>query len=883
MRLKRFAVRDFRKLAAGVEIDGIEPGLTVIVGDNEEGKSTLLKALQAAFFDRHGLTGKAIEDMMPFRMEGARPSIEVDFELAGTDYRLEKTFARNSAVSLEGGHGSWRGDAAEERLRELLGFSQPGRGPAGEQHRGLAGLLWVEQGRAFQPLGMNADSFSALRDAVEGEVGQVLGGARGQKLLKAVEERAGRYYTRTGREIASLRDSRTLVESLKAQCDDRRQKLAAYDEKVDRLDALRDRLARYRRDGVLAVAKAEADTADEDVRRLEAVEGRLKTATAQSEQARIAAQAAESDRKRRTDLVSECKASLKQAEAAASALNELEPERIEAERGLAEAQGRLDRRNRQRVATDAAADAARKARERADLTAELAALEDRLEQAEALHTALERQRRALVGIAVDDDTLRRLRGLSLDLERVRAALDAAAATVSFAPEADQAVLRDGGPVAVGEPVRIAEAATFRLQGFGAVEVAPGGQDSGRLVGELSRLEEELQGALRGLGQDSLAAAEAALRSKQELATQVERAQGELQGVAPDGVEHLREQVRDRRVALAAWRDESPALAPDAARIAEEEALTGRETAARAASQAEGERDAARRRHDHLRERWVEARAESRERAEAAAGVRRALEQARRQVTDEALDANAAAAAEALESRQADHQTLLTGRDDLVPERLLLEQQRAREAFEQLRERIGTDERQARDLSVELRALGQTGLAEDLERAEGECDIARRDLERTQRDAKAWKLLLETLRDAEHEAKETFLEPVRQRLHPYLGILFPDSDLRLDDALEIDALQRSGVAEPFASLSIGAREQLAVLTRLALADLLREKEQPALLILDDPLVNSDDGRFRAMALALRKAAAGMQIVVLTCHEARYETLGAPMVRLADCRA
>ena len=181
-------------------------------------------------------------------------------------------------------------------------------------------------------------------------------------------------------------------------------------------------------------------------------------------------------------------------------------------------------------------------------------------------------------------------------------------------------------------------------------------------------------------------------------------------------------------------------------------------------------------------------------------------------------------------------------------------------------------------------LGQRGLAEELEQKRGELAIARSDLERVEADAKAWKLLLETLRNAEQEAKETFLGPVRERLQPYLRMLFPETELRLsEDDLEIISLQRGGIEEPFATLSIGAREQVAVLTRLALADLLRERGRPVVLILDDPLVNSDDERFRRMELALRKAASSpLQIVILTCHEARYETMGAKIIRMADCQ-
>ena len=154
--------------------------------------------------------------------------------------------------------------------------------------------------------------------------------------------------------------------------------------------------------------------------------------------------------------------------------------------------------------------------------------------------------------------------------------------------------------------------------------------------------------------------------------------------------------------------------------------------------------------------------------------------------------------------------------------------------------------------------------------------------RTEADAKAWKLLLDTLRDNERTAKETFVEPVSTRLQPYLRMVFPETGLTLDgDDLEIARLRRGEFEEPFETLSVGAREQVAVLTRLALADLLRDKGRPVALIFDDPLVNTDDPRFGRMLLALRKAAAALQIVVLTWNEARYEALGAKTIRLADC--
>jgi ABC-type molybdenum transport system ATPase subunit/photorepair protein PhrA len=105
---------------------------------------------------------------------------------------------------------------------------------------------------------------------------------------------------------------------------------------------------------------------------------------------------------------------------------------------------------------------------------------------------------------------------------------------------------------------------------------------------------------------------------------------------------------------------------------------------------------------------------------------------------------------------------------------------------------------------------------------------------------------------------------------------------VDENIEITGLRRGSVIEPFGSLSLGTREQLAVLARLAFADLLHEKGQPAAVILDDAIVYADEERFKNMLLILAKAAKNLQVIVLTCHEHEYTGSGAHIIRLADCR-
>src|SRR3546814_19198961 len=81
---------------------------------------------------------------------------------------------------------------------------------------------------------------------------------------------------------------------------------------------------------------------------------------------------------------------------------------------------------------------------------------------------------------------------------------------------------------------------------------------------------------------------------------------------------------------------------------------------------------------------------------------------------------------------------------------------------------------------------------------------------------------------------------------------------------------------------GTQEQLAVLTRIAFADLLIEKGKPASLMLDDALVFADDDRFEVMLDILTEAAQRMQIIILSCRTSAYRGLDANRILRSDER-
>lgn len=196
----------------------------------------------------------------------------------------------------------------------------------------------------------------------------------------------------------------------------------------------------------------------------------------------------------------------------------------------------------------------------------------------------------------------------------------------------------------------------------------------------------------------------------------------------------------------------------------------------------------------------------------------------------------------------------------------------------LRQRSGDLER----LRGEQAIVDEEGRAGEVERAKAALETAEAEVERLQREIAALKLLIQTLAHVTESVRGRYLEPVAGAIAPYLAELFPDAAMAFRDGFSLEAITRAGEREDFETLSDGTREQLAVLVRMGFARLLAERGASAPLILDDPLVYSDDARLSAMCSALVKASSQYQIVLMTCRETAFAALPAHHLEMVPWR-
>lgn len=285
-----------------------------------------------------------------------------------------------------------------------------------------------------------------------------------------------------------------------------------------------------------------------------------------------------------------------------------------------------------------------------------------------------------------------------------------------------------------------------------------------------------------------------------------------------------------------------------------------------------ERDRARAQAEEMERAALRARAEADQAEKAAAEAARRLADERAREADEALRQRLERAEEELRraARERDASPAPTAEEIAAAEaelgRLEAEQKRTVQEDRRLAEDL-------REAETEARTLEAEGLDDRLAALAEECEQLERERRALERERDGLRLLDRMLAEEEERAKGEWAAPVGRTVGPWLATVLGAVSVEVDQGLGITTIRRGGRAEPVDILSAGTREQIAVLVRLAFADLLERQGKSAPVILDDALVFSDDERIARMFDVLTEAAKTLQIIVLTCRRDLFGRLPA----------
>ena len=127
--------------------------------------------------------------------------------------------------------------------------------------------------------------------------------------------------------------------------------------------------------------------------------------------------------------------------------------------------------------------------------------------------------------------------------------------------------------------------------------------------------------------------------------------------------------------------------------------------------------------------------------------------------------------------------------------------------------------------------------------------------------------------------KAYIRPLKDGIEQLGKIMFgSDFSIDLGDDWAILSCTRDAKTIPFEFLSVGMKEQLGILTRLAAARIVADQGGVPRII-DDALGFSDPGRLETMGAAITATGKDSQIILLTCTPGRFTHVGsAEVVRL-----
>ena len=849
MKLRSLRVNQFKMFMEPHCIGDIGDSLNVVAGPNEIGKSTVFDALRAALFETHSASGKWIRALQNDRSQGA-PQVELVFECDEGTYVLTKKFLSAPLAQLRCPDGAvLAGSAAEERLRSLFKFSGAVRGAASPESMGTWDVLWVKQGDSISNPGLSESARATLSDIVQSAATETIGGRQGRALLRTMTEQHNNVHTPTHRLKAGgrLKNAIDRVAELERQLEKLKTRQQETEQNLQSLNAAAEQLRQLNAGNLDSADKAELEKKKAELAGVEAYETNLGSAETERENCELKF----NDAQRKQDERLKGRDELRR-----------ESEQLQSEKEtLTEQQDKLKAKTQQINVFEVAA---------------FLILEERLREAEAVESRMVEAEGAAASILATDEAYQRVRDAQSELSDVAAQLRAAATRITFAidgvrqPEiqvdgrALTDVLRDET-----QPLQRVVPMGIDIAGIGRIHIDPNVGNPQDLLQRHEQADMELRSALSASDADSLEDARQKNLQRRGYLDQAQIVHNALAKLAPDGIEVLRNEVEARRDSLTDLPPDVWSEARDIPRSKTGESINDQITKLKVEE-------------SELRVLYASADKAVRERVEKIETQERDLKQTELVASDDQLASNVAAAKQAFITAVASYELLEAQRPEIASAEL-------KQQIEEVESGLKSRGEQRNELRIKVAKLSDrldrdeaTGIAEEVVSTENDLEQEQREVTRLEREVTVIDLLIDTLIEAENDARNQYLEPVLQNVLPYLQRLFPDSAIGIDNNLNITEVTRDASrVEPFVNLSMGTQEQIAVLVRLGLAKLLSEKGTPVVVVLDDALIYSDDVRMRLMFDILTEAARDVQILVFTCREQLFEGLDAHRLQIARC--
>jgi len=872
--------------------------LTLLAGPNESGKSTLVEAMQMGLFLRPSASGEMRRSMLDTIGPGGVPEVEVEFTAKGGRHVVRKVFTgtANATINLQTDGGRpLTGAQAEARLANLLGIQSLA---TAKEIDGLVeknSHLWVRQGsamnapRQFVPRG---DELLRLLQ-VAGAAGVIMSDNDRnalERLTETVESTfnksrtqplAASEFGQARKEFEDTEKRRMQSEAKLAELNSASADLRQAEKKLEESEVELSRINDLIIENEMRLSKIQQQTMELNEISLKATQAQTKLNGMVKEESdlkskQITLQRVRSELQPLADKVTTLEAALISAQTSVATLGQLRDASVHRTRH-ARAENDTCR------AMQAMLEKGSRLRQLRQLQSNIANFENEIIMTDDTIATLP---------AITSRQLNEFKEISGAIRDLEIKLEAAA--VSIRVEIGKTVGVNGSLLSVGETQILTRPGFITVGDDTKILVVPGGNDAiAQIEDELNLKCDELNGELRALAIGSVAEAEAAANRLTDLKAQLKQQRSSLDllrktepGLDQELLMVVAEIENQKRAWQLAGEPELPQNEMEAARRLNN-AKARVETAERERDDFDSQVNAAHLRESETRNLLDLANRERERKNADVGGLEAVVNEAINRLGDDKARANALQTAEA---DLADTRAILADKkiklDELSPEnaerdkkRLAASKNNATNMIELARRTINTNR-------GVLKANGVENPEETAALARGAHEKAIQREKEAREKAEALLLLESLAREAQAAINQEHGRPLKEKVDRYLAHVFgPQASTALewgkDNGLDGILLNRNAHGKgtlPMESLSGGAKEQAGIAVRLAVAELIQERDgEPQMVIMDDSFAFSDQARIRGIHPMLYEAAArNLQVIVLTCNPTEFAALGATRV-------
>lgn len=869
MRFIRLKIANYRGVER-CEVEFDSSGITIIEGPNEAGKTSLGESIDLLFAYPDNSKHKRVKDTFPVdRDEG--PEIELEAESGPYNFTYFKRFYKRPATELtitSPSSENLTGRDAHDRAREILSETVD---------VDLWEALMARQGEEItQPDLANQTSLSAALDRAAGGDAD---DSASDDLYERVEKEYSLYFDKRGGERKELQEARLREDNIESRIDELGRQLAGLERDIESSARLESEIA-----GLIEQEQQQSEAAGTHATNLEKIAGlehELETAELRRESAAKSLEEAKRVKTERKVLIRNVKSEGEKLAELGEANGMATTSAQRAEDEFAAAREEFEAADCNKTKADSLARLRRDDHDFYLGQLNLDMLMERKQRIDEARDGAGEARQLLANSKIDGDLLKEIKKADRGMLEANARLQTGAPKIALIALDDCMLELDGENLQLDKDEKkdltIADRSKLVVPGVVEIDILAGSSLE-NLNDAALKAQKVLDSLCQKAGVATFVEAQAAFDERVEANRKLEAKErveaDDLRDLTYDELETKIANLEAKVSGFLEHRVDQPAIAPnlETANVEKESSAAALDAAEQSLAAARLVMESAREVRNQLNSKLEGSQTEIRLLTDTFNYDSRRLQHARADSSDESLKEQVEQLRAALEELESLSRAALEAVAAENPEQIRALAETAEGSLKTTRSRLENTRTELTEVKTSLRIHGEEGLHEKLEEARRELDEVRSANRSLFARAAAADLLFVTMQAERDVARRAYVAPLKNAIERLGRLVYGDGcQVEINEDLQIANQTNRGKTVPFDSLSVGTKEQLALIFRLACCSIMAE-DGGTPLVLDDALGNTDAERLKTMGAVLARCAREAQIIIFTCMPSRYSDVG-----------